>query len=92
MKAALVTGRRKPYRSAAAAGAAAKTRRRTGAFKRFMTACLVVSLGIILAYHFFLFWTTGQVLIEEPNKLVLALESIMSLGIIAFGLEQLVRS
>jgi len=91
MKAALVTGRRRPLKRAAAAGTARKSQGRTGALKRFVTACLVLSLGIILAYHFFLFWTTGQVLIEEPNKLILALESIMSVGIIAFGLEQLVR-
>jgi len=91
MKAALVTGRRRPLRRTAAGGATVKSAGRTGALKRFVTACLVLSLGIILAYHFFLFWTTGQVLIEEPNKLILSLESMMSLGIIAFGLEQLVR-
>jgi hypothetical protein len=91
MKAALVTGRRKPLKRTVVPAAAGKSQGQTGALKRFVTACLVLSLGVILAYHFFLFWTTGQVLIEEPNKLVLALESIMSLGIIAFGLEQLVR-
>jgi hypothetical protein len=93
MKAALAEERREALQRAAfAAGAERKPARRPGSLKRFITACLVLSLGIILAYHFFLFWTAGRVLIEEPNKIILGLESTLSLGIIVFGLEQLVRS
>jgi hypothetical protein len=88
MKAALVTPRRKTYHRAAAA----RKPRRSGTLTRFLAGCLVLSLGIILAYHFFLFWTTGSVIIEEPNRPILCLESMLSLGIIAFGLERLIHS
>jgi hypothetical protein len=93
MKAELAAEREEALRRAAATGGAeSKPARRQVSLKRFITACLVLSLGIILAYHFFLFWTVGRVLIEEPNKIILCLESTLSLGIIIFGLEQLVRS
>jgi hypothetical protein len=74
----------------AATGTAVKSDR-AATLKRFAAACLVLSLGIILAYHFFLFWTFGRVIIEEPNRFILCLESTLSLAIIAFGLERLVR-
>jgi hypothetical protein len=76
----------------ATAPTAAKPGGKAGSLKRFVAGCLVLSLGIILAYHFFLFWTIGSVIIEEPNRFILGLESALSAGIIAFGLEQLVRS
>lgn len=54
--------------------------------------CLVISLGLILAVHFALFWIYGGVFIYENNKVVLALETIMSLAILCFGLERLIHS
>jgi hypothetical protein len=82
----------KPREAAAASSTAVKPGDRAGTLKRFTAACLVLSLGIILAYHFSLFWMYGQVIIEEPNRFILGLESMLSVGIIAFGLERLVRS
>ena len=88
MKAALVPARGKTYHRAAATW----KKGRSGTLVGFLAGCLVLSLGIILAYHFFLFWTAGSVIIEEPNRPVLFLESTLSVGIIAFGLERLVHS
>jgi hypothetical protein len=87
MKAALIPARRKPYPHVADAWKIG----RSGTTMGFLAGCLVLSLGIILAYHFFLFWTAGSIIIEEPNRPVLFLESMMSLGIIAFGLERLIH-
>ena len=57
----------------------------------FLAGCLVLSLGIILAYHFFLFWTCGKVLIGEDSSVVLVLESILSLVIVGFGVERMTK-
>jgi len=54
--------------------------------------CLVISLGIILAMHFVLFWIFGGVFIYEDNKAVLLLETIMSVAILGFGIERLLSS
>ena len=62
------------------------------ALRNLVSGCLVLSLGIILIYHFFLFWTRGSVIIEEPNRVILFLETMMSLAITAFGLDLLVRN
>ena len=62
------------------------------ALKHTIASCLVIALGIILAYHFILFWMQGSVIIEEPNRIVLILETLMSFAIIAFGIERLVRT
>jgi hypothetical protein len=54
--------------------------------------CLVISLGLILAVHFALFWIYGGVFIYENNKVVLVLETVMSIAILCFGLERLIHS
>ncbi len=51
---------------------------------------LVVALGIILSVHFALFWIYGGVFIYEDNKVILVLETLMSLSIIVFGIERFV--
>jgi len=53
--------------------------------KSFISACLIISFGIILAYHFFMFWTAGSVIIGESNTYLLILESVVSVGIIGYG-------
>ncbi len=53
---------------------------------------LVISLGIILVIHFALFWVYGGVFIYEDNKVILAIETIMSLAILIFGIERLLNS
>jgi hypothetical protein len=54
--------------------------------------CLVISLGIILAIHFVMFWVYGGVFIYEDNKTILILETMMSVAIFGFGIERLVAS
>jgi hypothetical protein len=60
--------------------------------KEIMAYCLVVALGLILIIHFTLFWIYGGVFIYEHNKIILALETIMSIGIICFGIERLIST
>jgi hypothetical protein len=60
--------------------------------KEIMAYCLVVALGLILIIHFVLFWMYGGVFIYEHNKIILALETIMSIGIIGFGIERLIST
>jgi hypothetical protein len=60
--------------------------------KEVIAYCLVVALGLILIIHFILFWVYGGVFIYESNKIILALETLMSIGIIGFGFERLIRT
>lgn len=53
---------------------------------------LVIALGLILAIHFALFWIYGGVFIYESNKIILSLETLMSVTIIIFGIERLISS
>ena len=57
-----------------------------------MAYCLVVALGLILIIHFTLFWIYGGVFIYEHNKIILTLETIMSIGIIGFGIERIIST
>jgi hypothetical protein len=52
-------------------------------------SCLVIALGIILAVHFAMFWIYGGVFIYESNKIILIVETAMSIAIMGFGLERL---
>lgn len=60
--------------------------------KEVISSCLVVALGLILIIHFTLFWIYGGVFIYEHNKIILALETLMSVGIIGFGIERLIST
>ena len=60
--------------------------------KEIMAYCLVVALGLILIIHFTLFWIYGGVFIYEHNKVILTLETLMSIGIICFGIERLIST
>jgi hypothetical protein len=60
--------------------------------KEIIAYCLVVALGLILIIHFALFWVYGGVFIYESNKIILALETLMSIGIIGFGFERLIST
>jgi hypothetical protein len=57
--------------------------------KEVIASSLVIALGIILIIHFALFWIYGGVFIYESNKVILALETLMSIAIIGFGFERL---
>jgi len=59
---------------------------------KFLTGCLVLSFGIILAYIFSLFWVQGAIILTEPNKFILLGETVMSVFIVAFGVRLLLRT
>jgi len=60
--------------------------------KDVLASCLVIALGIILGVHFALFWMHGGVYIYESNKVILVLETVMSIAILGFGVERLLAS
>ena len=60
--------------------------------KEVLSSALVIALGLILIVHFTLFWIYGGVFIYESNKIILSLETLMSVTIIGFGIERLVSS
>lgn len=60
--------------------------------KEIVSSCLVIALGIILIVHFTLFWIYGGVFIYENNKVILTLETLMSVTIIGFGFERLLST
>jgi len=60
--------------------------------KEVIASCLVIALGVILIIHFALFWIYGGVFIYENNKVILALETLMSITIIGFGFERLLST
>ncbi len=60
--------------------------------RTYLAGCLVLSFGIICAYIFSLFWIQGPVILTEPNKLILFIETIMSVFIICFGFRLLMRT
>ena len=60
--------------------------------RRVIASCLVISLGVILCYHFALFWIHGGVYIHEPNTVILVIESAGAVGIVGFGLMRLVNT
>ncbi len=60
--------------------------------KNVVASSLVLALGIILVVHFALFWMYGGVFIYEDNKVILTIETVMSVFILAFGIERLVAS
>ena len=60
--------------------------------KNVLAANLVIALGVILIIHFTLFWMHGGVFIYENNKIILSIETVMSLAILAFGVERLVNT
>jgi ACR3 family arsenite efflux pump ArsB len=60
--------------------------------RKIVANSLVVALGAILLCIFVLFWVEGSLIIQEPNKLVLAAETSMAFFITIFGIERLIHS
>lgn len=59
--------------------------------KEVIASCLVICLGLILTIHFALFWIyDGGVLIYENSKVILSIETVMSIAILCFGIERLI--
>jgi hypothetical protein len=57
-----------------------------------IASCLVIALGAILALNFAFFWLYGGVFIYESNKVILSIETAMSVAIFGFGIERLIFS
>jgi len=60
--------------------------------KETIAYCLVIAFGLVLIFHFTLLWIGGGIFIHEQNKIILALETIMSISIIGFGIERLIST
>lgn len=54
-------------------------------------ASLVIALGIILAVHFSLIWIHGTIVVQEPSRVILTLESIMTLWILSLGVRRMIE-
>lgn len=57
-----------------------------------IASCLIIALGAILVLHFALFWLYGGVFIHESNRVILTVETVMSVAILGFGIERLASS
>ena len=51
---------------------------------------LVIGMSVALLWHFSNIWRYGQHLIQEPNIIILSLETVVVLLILAFGVSRLV--
>jgi len=60
--------------------------------RKIIASSLVIALGAVLLYIFTLFWLEGRLIIQEPNSIVLAAETVMAFLILLFGIERLIRS
>ena len=54
--------------------------------------CLVIAFGLIMVIHLGLFWAYGGLFVHEDNTIALLLETLMSITIVAFGIERLVST
>jgi len=58
--------------------------------KEVISDSLVIGMSAALLWHFSNIWRYGQHLIQEPNIIILSLETAMLLIIFAFGVYKLV--
>ena len=49
---------------------------------------LTIALGLILLFHFGMFWTKTWIRIGEPNEIMLTVETVMALAILGLGIER----
>ena len=56
--------------------------------KEIMADLLLVIFGLWLLGHFIMFWIGGWLVIGEPSKPILVVETIMALGIIVLGIDR----
>jgi uncharacterized membrane protein SirB2 len=49
---------------------------------------LVILFGMWLLFHLVLFWIGGWIIIGEPSKPILTVETAIALGIIALGIDR----
>ena len=60
--------------------------------RKVIASSLVIALGAVLLYIFSLFWLEGRLIIQEPNSIILSVETVMAFFILLFGIERLIRS
>ena len=73
-----------------------KIERRTGPeskwswseIKEVVADVLLVIFGVWVLGHLVLFWIGGWLVIGEPSKPILVVETLMALGIIALGIDR----
>lgn len=56
--------------------------------KEMVADVLLVIFGVWVLGHLIMFWIGGWLVIGEPSKPILAVETIMALGIIALGIDR----
>ena len=52
---------------------------------------LVVGLSLAFLVHFILIWVYGAIVISEPNKIILALETTGIIAILALGIYGFIK-
>ena len=57
--------------------------------RRTIASCLILALAVILGLHLAYFSTNGGVYIYEDNRVILAIEWVMTVGIFGFGIMRL---
>jgi hypothetical protein len=53
-----------------------------------VASLLLIAFGCILLLHFVLIWIYGTVRVYENSTIILAVETILALGIMVFGVER----
>jgi uncharacterized membrane protein SirB2 len=59
-----------------------------GKAKEYLADGLVIFFGVWLLFHLVLFRIGGWIIIGEPSKPILAVETAIALGIIALGIDR----
>lgn len=53
---------------------------------------LVLAGGVAFLLHLILLWRHGSVVITEPRKPILVIETLLAVGIIGYGLKGLAKT
>ena len=59
--------------------------------REFLANVFAVGTGVALLWHFSLIAIHGPVIIQEPSAVVLAMEIIVLVGIVCFGMVNIIR-
>ncbi len=57
-----------------------------GAMRSILINILLIAVTTALLVHFALLWAYSEVLIQEPNKIILAIETVAFFGILGFSI------
>ena len=58
--------------------------------KNIIADCLIMGMSVALLWHFSNIWRYGQYLIQEPNSVVLVLETAGLLAVLIFGVTKFI--